>query len=143
MKALEVAGEIESNEYGWIHIKLNTLLPHCRFTTPLWMTDTITRLLDQHERRCRALPMMERALLVIDEWCDVESRQVYDQDNKGWKAISNAIKGRLIPDDDQFSLGICLLSKRAAGAACHIYILPATDAGDFFSLKAENYPMFR
>ena len=77
---------------------------------------------------------------MIDEYCDIASRQVYDQDNKGWKAISNAIKGRLVPDDDQYSLGVCLLSQRSSEQTCHIYILPASDAGDFFFMRADHYP---
>lgn len=81
---LDVAGSISVNEFGWLLIELNTLLPHCRFSTPVWLTDTITRLLDQHERRQGKLPMLDRALLVIEEFCDVDSRNVFDQDNKGW-----------------------------------------------------------
>ena len=107
---LDVAGSISVNEFGWLLIELNTLLPHCRFSTPVWLTDTITRLLDQHERRQGKLPMLDRALLVIEEFCDVDSRNVFDQDNKGWKAVSNAIKGRLVEDDDQFTLSVCPVS---------------------------------
>ncbi len=144
LPALDIAGSIEVNEFGWLLIELNTLLPHCRFTTPAWLTDTITRLLDQHERRRGKLPMLERALLVIEEFCDVESRQVFDEDNKGWKAVSNAIKGRLVADDDQFTLSVCLLSQRYSGkAACHIYVLPQHDAGDFFYMRADSYPFSR
>ncbi|MCM1233113.1 MAG: hypothetical protein NC489_23580 [Ruminococcus flavefaciens] len=140
---LDAAGRIEANEFGWLHIQLNTLLPHCRFAPPLWLTDTISRLLDQHEQRHGKLPMMECALLAIDEYCDVDSRQVYDADNKGWKAVSNAIKGRLIADDDQFSLSLCLLSQRSPEKVCHIYVLPMMDAGDFFFMRSEQYPFFR
>jgi len=140
---LDTAGTIEVNEFGWLHIQLNTLLPHCRFAPPLWLTDTISRLLDQYERRNGKLPMLEQALLVIEETCDVDSRQVYDEDNKGYKAVSNAIKGRLIADDDQFSLGLCLLSQRSPDKACHIYLLPAADAGDFFFMRSDCYPFFR
>ena len=82
---------------GWLHIQLNTLLPHCRFAPPLWLTDTISRLLDQHERRHGKLPLLEQALLVIDEYCDVDSRQVYDADNKGWKAALPALAGSGVP----------------------------------------------
>ena len=53
---LEVAGTISVNEFGWLMLELNTLLPHCRFSTPAWLTDTITRLLDQHKRRRGRLP---------------------------------------------------------------------------------------
>lgn len=81
LSPLDAAGKVEVNEFGWLHIQLNTLLPHCRFAPPLWLTDTISRLLDRHERRHGKLPLLEQALLVIDEYCDVGSRQVYDADN--------------------------------------------------------------
>ena len=110
---LELAGRLEVNEFGWLHIQLETLLPHCRLEPPLWLTDTITRLLDQYEGRRGKLPILERALLVMEELCDVDSRQVYDADNKGWKTVSNALKGRLVADDDQFSLSVCLLARRS------------------------------
>ena len=131
LPSLDIAGQVEVNEFGWLHIQLNTLLPHCRFAPPLWLTDTITRLLDQHEGRRGKLPVLDHALLVIEELCDVDSRQVYDEDNKGWKAVSNAIKGRLVVDDDQFSLSVCLLAQRSPEKMCHIYVLPVQDAGDF------------
>lgn len=144
LPVLDVAGEISVNEFGWLLIELNTLLPHCRFSTPVWLTDTITRLLDQYERRQGKLPMLDRALLVIEEFCDLDSRNVFDQDNKGWKAVSNAIKGRLVEDDDQFTLSLCLLSQRFSGArSCHIYVLPLSDAGDFFSMRADCYSFSR
>lgn len=141
---LDVAGSISVNEFGWLLIELNTLLPHCRFSSPVWLTDTITRLLDRHERSQGKLPMLDRALLVIEEFCDVDSRNVFDQDNKGWKAVSNAIKGRLVKDDDQFTLSVCLLSQRFSGAkACHIYVLPLSEAGDFFSMRSDCYSFSR
>ena len=74
---------------------------------------------------------------------DVPARQVYDQDNKAWKAISNALKGRVVADDDQYSLGVCLLSRRSSEAECHIYVLPVQDAGDFFFLRSDQYPFSR
>ena len=77
---------------------------------------------------------------MIDEHCDIAARQVYDQDNKAWKAISNALKGRVVADDDQYSLGVCLLSRRSSEAECHIYVLPVQDAGDFFFLRSDQYP---
>ena len=144
LPVLDVAGEISVNEFGWLLIELNTLLPHCRFSTPVWLTDTITRLLDQHERRQGKLPMLDRALLVIEEFCDLDSRNVFDQDNKGFKAVSNAIKGRLVEDDDQFTLSVCLLSQRFSGArSCHIYVLPLSEAGDFFSMRTDCYSFSR
>ena len=98
---MEVDGFVERFGYSWLHIQLNTLLPHCRYQTPEWLSDTIRRLLDEYESGGSALPHFDQALLVIDEHCGIDGRHVFDQDNKGWKAVSNAIKGRLIPDDDQ------------------------------------------
>ena len=100
LEPLNIAGRAECNEFGWLHIQLNALLPNCRFASPLWITDTITRLLDRLERRNGKLPLLEEALLMIDEHCDIAARQVYDQDNKAWKAISNALKGRVVADDE-------------------------------------------
>ncbi len=143
LPAISLTGEAEVNEYGWLHITLNTLLPHCRFQTPVWLRDTITRLLDEYERRDRRkLPRFERAALVIDEHCNIESRTIYDQDNKGWKAIPNALKGRVLRDDDQFSLSVSLITTKSDTPACHIYLFPQEDTGDFFFMKYENYPMF-
>ena len=140
LPALDVAGQVEINEFGWLHIRLSTLLPHCRFASPLWLTDTISRLLDRQERRQGKLPLLKRALLVIEEQCDIDSRRVFDQDNKGWKAVSNALKGRVVPDDDQFSLGLCLLSRCSPEPACHIYVLPLENAEDFFFMRSYQYP---
>jgi hypothetical protein len=135
---LATSGKASVNEYGWVHIELGALLPHCRYTTPVYLTDTITRLLDAYESCGRPLPRFDAATLIIDEHCDIDSRIVYDQDNKGWKAIPNALKGRLIPDDDQFTLHVCLLSTRSEDAKCHIWLIPRRDAGDFFYLKSED-----
>jgi len=109
LSAVEVAGSVEEFGYGWLHIMLHTLLPHCRYQTPGWLSDTIRRLLDGYEACGKRLPFYSRALLVIDEHTGIEGRHIFDQDNKGWKAVSNAIKGRLIPDDDQHTLACSLL----------------------------------
>ena len=80
--------------------------PHCRYQTPLWLTDTIRRLLDGFEAGGNTVPYFrERAMLVIDEHSEIAGRRVFDQDNKGWKAVCNALKGRAIPDDDQYNAG--------------------------------------
>lgn len=130
------AGILEVNEFGWLHITLNSLLPNCRYKTPLWLQNTLSTLLDDYTGR---LPWFQRAILIIEEHCDIESRQVYDQDNKGWKAIPNALKGLVIPDDDQFTLEVALLSKRSDTPCCHIWLLPAEEAGEYFSVRSGDY----
>ncbi|WP_417048255.1 hypothetical protein [Dysosmobacter welbionis] len=137
--AREVTGYVEMLCEDWLHIRLNTLLPHCRFQPPGWLTDTIRRLLDHYETQGKILPRYKRALLVIDEHSSIGGRHVFDQDNKGWKAVSNALKGRVIEDDDQYTLNVALVSKMSKEAACHITLLEQRDAADFFSLRAGDH----
>lgn len=132
-------GEIEVNEFGWVHIHLNTLLPNCKYKTPLWLQNTLSTLLMGYQKNGRKLPEFDRAMLIIEEHCDIQNRQVYDQDNKGWKAISNAIKGLLVADDDQFMLEVALLSHKSETVGCHIWVLPTEDAGEYFSVRTGNF----
>ena len=134
----EVTGSVELLDYQWLHIRINTLLPSAAYQTPAWFSDTIRRLLDEFERGGRSLPYFKRALMVIDEHSDVTGRRAFDQDNKGYKSISNAVKGRLFPDDDQYTLGLVLLSTRSSENVCHITILDRADAADFFSAYARD-----
>lgn len=124
------------------NMRLACGIPCRRKTSAKRIGPTVARALDRYEAAHARLPMLEHALLIIDEHCEIDARRVYDQDNKGWKAIANAIKGRLIPDDDQYSLGVCLLSRRLPQNVCHIYLIPEQDAGDFLTLRAENYLPF-
>lgn len=139
-KADAITGSVETFGYGWLHITLHTLLPHCRYQTPNCLSDTLRRLLDEYEACGKKLPFYSRAMLVIDEHTGIEGRHIYDQDNKGWKAISNAIKGRLIPDDDQHTLAVALLSTECfEHECCHITLLPLEDAHDFFAAHSSDY----
>ena len=85
------------------------------------------------------MPFFNRALLVIDEFTGIQGRHIFDQDNKGYKAVSNAIKGRLIPDDDQHTLAVALLSGRSEADVCHITLLDLADAADFFAFHSGDY----
>lgn len=136
---MEAAGYVEAFGYGWLHICLNTLLPHCRYQTPDWLTDTIRRLLDDYEGGGNKLPFFHRAMLVIDEHSGIEGRHIFDQDNKGWKAVSNALKGRLIPDDDQHTLAVALVSARREIPACHVTLMDQADTADFFAMHSGDY----
>ncbi|WP_409967708.1 hypothetical protein RFF05_14225 [Bengtsoniella intestinalis] len=139
LEPIQMAGLVELIEDQWLHIRLNGLLPHCRYKTPSYLTDTMRRLLDDYERQGGKLPYFEQAVLVLDEHSNIEGRHIYDQDNKGWKAVSNAIKGRLVLDDDQYHLGVVLLSKTSTESVCHITILRPQDLPDFFALREFNY----
>jgi len=138
LKAVETSGYAELSEWGWLQITVYTLLPHCRFQPPTWLSDTIGRILDEYEAQGMRLPFFERAMLVIEEQSDIDGRHIFDQDNKGWKAVSNALKGRLFPDDDQYTLDVSLLSVRSNSNLCKITILDREYASDFFSVFTGN-----
>ena len=75
LPAREVTGSVNKLEYSWLHITLNTLLPHCRFQTPDWLKDTLRRLLDNYEAAGGTIPMYRHgAVLVLDEHSGVEGR---------------------------------------------------------------------
>ena len=62
MRPLEVAGFVERIGIDWLHIRINTLLPHCRFQPPTWLTSTLTELLDAYEHLSTdSLPYVDRA----------------------------------------------------------------------------------
>ncbi len=138
LPALEVSGKVERPEAYWVKITLNTLLPHCRYQTPNWLKDTIHRLLKQHEAMYGELPCYDRAMMVIEEYSNIQSRRIFDQDNKGWKSVSNAIKGWLIPDDDQYTLSVSLLSTKSERNVTEITLLPLEDTSDYFAKHAKR-----
>jgi len=134
-----ITGRVEVDENGWLHIALNTLLPHCKYQTNPYLKDTIIRLLSNYQLNGGELPFYSTAMLVIDEHCDIESRRVFDSDNKGWKAIPNALKGLVIADDDQFSLGVALISTWDRDISCNIHVMNMEDSGTFFSFHKGDY----
>ena len=71
---MEIAGYVEQFGYGWLHMQLNTLLPHCRYQPPEWLSNTIHRLLDGYEAGGKKLPFFNRAMLVIDEHYGIDGR---------------------------------------------------------------------
>ena len=137
-RPLEIAGFAEIIENEWIHMQLNTLLPHDRFKTPRYLVDTILRLMEDLRGRMGRLPFYHNAFIIVDEHCDIASRTVYDNDNKQWRCIPNVLKGKVFADDDQFHLGVALLTTEEETPSCHIYIMAAEDAADFLSLRAEG-----
>ena len=66
-------GRISVNEYGWLHMELAMLLPHCQYKTPRYLIDTLERLLDGYAQH-HQLPWFSKALLAIDEWSNIRNR---------------------------------------------------------------------
>ena len=131
-------GHVSLAGCGWVHIQLDTLLPHCRYESPAWLTDTIRYMLTQYMTVTNFPLHFKRMLLVIDEYSSVPGRHVFDQDNKGWKAISNALKGLVIEDDDQYHLSVVLLSQQSCENICHISLVLPESAEDFFHMRQKG-----
>ena len=68
LRPLEMVGSVERIGIDWLHIRINTLLPHCRFQPPTWLTETLAELLDAYEACGGQLPHFKSALLVIEEY---------------------------------------------------------------------------
>ena len=49
------------------------------------------------------------------------------------------MKGRLFPDDDQYTLSIALISTKSREQLCHITLLDTADVADFFALHSGDY----
>ena len=135
-----IYGEVFLTETGWVHIKLNTLLPHYKILGGTqYLSDCITRLLNKFETEGGKLPLYPKAYLAIIEYCSARSCEVFDHDNKGYKAVLNALKGRLFQDDDQFELSLGLFSVQDnRPPCCHIHVMPEDAASEFHYLKANE-----
>ena len=133
--AKEVAGDITVTNEGWIKIALNTLLPSCKYKISNYIGDTITRLI----KNCgQDLPYFDEAFLAIVEYVNHENHNALDNDNKGWKMIPNALKGRVIEDDNQFVLSIGLFSKLSENLHSEIYVMPLEDGSAFMDLLSQD-----
>ena len=138
-KAKEIYGEISVTPEGWVHIKLNALLPHCRVTGGTqYVTDSILRLLNSAEFDGIKLPFFSKAYLGIIEVCPLDCSDVFDHDNKGFKAVQNVLKGRLFPDDDRFEMSLGLFTEQRNESACHIFVLPDDEAGIFTDMRLSH-----
>lgn len=45
------SGHIEIAGAGWVHMQIDTLLPHCRYMPATWLTDTVRQLLTAYMQR--------------------------------------------------------------------------------------------
>ena len=98
-----------------------------------------TAVLVDHQHSPLEIGQLAAGPFIIVEHSSTEGRHIYDSDNKGWKAVSNALKGRLFPDDDQYTLALSLLSTRSTENVCHITLLDLADAADFFAVHSGDY----
>ena len=134
-KFTEVYGEISVTCEGWVHIKLNSLLPHCKVAGGTqYVSDCLLRLLNKASDGIK-LPFFNKAFLGIIECCLRDVSDVFDHDNKGFKAVQNVLKGRLFPDDDRFEMSLGLFTELRNESCCHIYVLPDDETGIFTDMR--------
>ena len=134
-KFTEVYGEISVMCEGWVHIKLNSLLPHCKVVGGTqYVSDCLLRLLNKASDEIK-LPFFNKAFLGILECCPRDVSDVFDHDNKGYKAVQNALKDRLFPDDDCFEMSLGLFTEQRKESCCHIYVLPDDETGIFTDMR--------
>ena len=126
-----VSGNVEITDRGWLHIRLNMLLPSSKFKTTNYIKDTVSRLLNDFSGE---LPYYEKAFMGIVEFCDFDNHNALDNDNKVWKMIPNSLKGRVIKDDTQFYLSIGLFTKMSEDCHCEVYVLPENELSEFVKI---------
>lgn len=128
----EIYGEVFMSYENRIQIRLNALLPHCKFVGGTqYVSDTISRLLSGFEKEGGKLPCYDRAFVAIIEHCNFSTASTFDNDNKGFKGVINALKGRLFKDDNQFELSIGLFNVIDEETYCDIYVMPFDLASSF------------
>lgn len=137
----EISGTVTKMDNGWLDIRLNALLPHCKTVgSTKYVSDTITRLLDHFCASGGELPMFDKAYLAIVEHCNKDCSGAFDHDNKGYKGVINTLKGRLFPDDDKFELSLGLFTVIDEDVCCHVYVTPYEEAGDLlYQMSAEMF----
>ena len=127
-----IYGEVCVMDNGWLDIRLNALLPHCKIVGGTqYVADTIHRLLHQFKETGGRIPYFEKAFIAIVEHNTNSYAGTFDHDNKGFKGVINALKGRTFADDNQFELSLGLFTVIDENPCCHIYVMPLEDAGDF------------
>ena len=132
-RSAEVTGSMKVTHEGWTVIRLDTLLQNARRRTTGYIENTILELLKQWRGSGGVLPWYRHAFVVITEHTDRKSGNVYDPDNREWKAVTNALKGVLFEDDDQFNVSLILDTVPDGRGYTEIAVLPYHEATAYLS----------
>lgn len=143
-RSAEITGSVKVTNEGWTVIRLDTLLQNVRRRTTGYIENSILELLKQWRGSGGVLPWYRHAFVVITEHTDRKSGNVYDPDNREWKAVTNALKGVLIEDDDQFTVSLILDTVPDGKGFTEIAVLPYHEtaaylAGRRFGKNAAAY----
>ena len=120
----EVTGAMKVTRAGWTVIRLDTLLQNARHRTTGYIENSILELLKQWRGSGGVLPWYRHAFVIIAEHTDRKGGNIYDPDNREWKAVTNALKGVLFEDDDQFTVSLILDTIPDGKGYTEITVLP-------------------
>ena len=132
-RSAEVTGSVKVTREGWTVIRLDTLLQNARRRTTGYIENSILELLKQWRGSGGVLPWYRHAFVVITEHTDRKGGNVYDPDNREWKAVTNALKGVLVEDDDQFTVSMILDTVPDGRGYTEIAVLPYHEAAAYLS----------
>ncbi len=132
---------MELIENHWLHIRLDTLLPHCRYQTPDYLSDTISRLLDMFEAPRTGTSVFPACPALWSTSTAASTAAVF--------LIRTTKAGRLFPTRSRVGLSRMTTSTVSGGAAFRQpsgQCLPHhadgfQEASDFFALRSEPYAM--
>jgi len=128
-----ISGTVEMINDNWLHLRLETLLPGANNLEGIKLVShAVTNLLDCYTGYLGYLPEYEQAFVAIIEHTSPDNGSSYDHDNKGYRAIPNALKGRVFKDDNQFTMSLGLFTvDNSSDPHCDIYVIPIEDIVDF------------
>ena len=130
-RSAEVTGAVKVTREGWTVIRLDTMLQNARRRTTGYIENSILELLKLWRGRGGVLPWYRHAFVVITEHTDGKGGNVYDPDNREWKAVTNALKGVLFEDDDQFTVSLILDTVPDGRGYTEITVLPYHEAAAY------------
>ena len=131
-RAPALTGTVSVTREGWTAIRLDTLLQNARRRTTGYIENSLLELLRQWRGRGGVLPWYRHAFVAITEHTDRRGGSVYDPDNREWKAVTNALKGVLFEDDDQFTVSLILDAVPDGKGYTEIMVLPYHEAAAYF-----------
>lgn len=129
----EVTGAMKVTRAGWTVIRLDTLLQNARHRTTGYIENSILELLKQWRGSGGVLPWYRHAFVIIAEHTDRKGGNIYDPDNREWKAVTNALKGVLFEDDDQFTVSLILDTIPDGKGYTEITVLPYHEVATYLS----------
>ena len=131
--SISATGSVQVTQEGWTVIHLETLLQNARRRTTGYIENSILELLRFWRESGGVMPWYNHCFVIITEHTRLVRGNAYDPDNREWKSVTNALKGVLFEDDDQFTISLILDTVPDGKDFTEITVLPYQDAAAFLS----------